>query len=128
MGRRIDKATWDERRAWIDKQGCSRFSAAQFCRENGLKLGNFRAWKQKLQGAASVKRQLGGNQTGPANDGLASAFVQVPVPVTSRAAASTSWIEVSLADGMVIRVPASNGPALQLVLSALLPAQETRNA
>ena len=37
------------------------------------------------------------------------AFVQLPVPaVTSVAVSGPSWVEVSLADGMVVRVPASN--------------------
>lgn len=126
MGRRIDNAAWDERRAWIDKQARSGVSAARFCRENGLNLSNFHAWKRKLHGARPAKWRLRGNQTGPTNDRLPSAFVQVPL--ASRAVSGTPWIEVSLADGMLVRVPAANLPALQMVLSTLTRGQEPTDA
>ena len=128
MGRRIDKATWDERRAWIEGQARSGGSAARFCRENGLNLSNFHAWKRKLGGAGPAIQRRRMDPADKAQALLSNAFVQVPVPVGSREASSAPWIEVVLASGMVVRVPAANLPALQVVLSALRPARETTDA
>lgn len=128
MGGRIENAIWDERREWLEKHRRSGCSAAGFCREHGLNLSNFHAWKRKLQGAAPVKWRLRGKPAGQAEDLLSSAFLQVPVPVAARAASGASWIEVCLAEGMVVRVPATNLPALQVVLSALNPCRESTDA
>jgi hypothetical protein len=47
-------------------------------------------------------------------------FVQLPLPTAAVATAgSAAWVEVSLADGLVVRVPASNLAALQIVLNSL---------
>ena len=57
------------------------------------------------------------------------AFVQLPLPTVAVASSGPSWIEVSLADGMVVRVPASNLVALEAVLSSLnRSGQESRHA
>ena len=128
MGGRIDSATWDQRRAWIEKQATSGFSAARFCRENELKLSNFNAWKRKLGGVGAATRPKRGEQSGKAITLLSNAFTQVPFQVTSRVASSAQWIEISLADGMVVRVPAANLPALKLVLGALGASQEPTHA
>ena len=48
MSVRVDPAVWAERQEWIHKQIDSGFSVARFCREHGLHIGNFHAWKLKL--------------------------------------------------------------------------------
>src|SRR5690606_11177664 len=107
-----------ERRAWISNQEASGLSAAQFCRENGLHVGRFHAWRQRFAQqragkSQGVDRQAVGRKT-------RQAFVQLPSPVVKVASASSAtWIEISLADGVVVRVPASNLAALQVVLSSL---------
>ena len=117
MGRRIDEAVWNERRELLERQALSGLSAARFCREQGVKLGNFQAWKRKFNGhlsaewAGSAARSESGRQK-------PSSFVQVPIQAVPRMAAS-SWIEVSSAAGIVVRVPAGNLPALQMVLESL---------
>ena len=120
MSGRIDPAVWAERQDWIHKQLDSGFSVARFCREHGLHGGNFHAWKLKLskdsQGA-EVNRN--GAAQRPVRSSLA--FVQLPRPAASSANASHAWVEISKADGLIVRVPASNLAALQLVLSALRP-------
>ena len=120
MSGRIDPAVWAERQDWIHKQLDSGFSVARFCREHGLHVGNFHAWKLKLskdsQGA-EVNRN--GAAQRPVRSSLA--FVQLPRPAASSANASHAWVEISKADGLIVRVPASNLAALQLVLSALRP-------
>ncbi len=56
------------------------------------------------------------------------AFVQLPLAQVVTAS-GPSWIEVSLADGMVVRVPTSNLAALEAVLSSLnRSGQESRHA
>lgn len=124
MSGRIDASIWEERQGWVRRQQESGLSAARFCRENGLNVGNFHAWRQKLakdspaQSSLETSRVIGHQPS-------MRAFVQVPLASTAGAKGS-SWIEISLADGMVVRVPASNLAALELVLSALNPLKEER--
>jgi hypothetical protein len=128
MGGRIDEAMWDQRRAWLEKQLQSGFSAARFCRENDLNLNNFNGWKRKFAGGDKVTRRSSGDPTHKAIALLSSAFTQIPIPVSSQAKASTQWIEISLADGVVVRVPSSNLPAIKLVLGLFGSSQETTHA
>ena len=102
MSGRIDPAVWAERQDWIHKQLDSGFSVARFCREHGLHVGNFHAWKLKLskdsQGA-EVNRN--GAAQRPVRSSLA--FVQLPRPAASSANASHAWVEISKADGLIVR-------------------------
>jgi hypothetical protein len=101
-------------------------SVAGFCREHGLNAGNFHAWRlrfAKLSGQ-SPACATGGQLAGDAPQ-RNRAFVQLPLPqVAAAVSCGPSWIEVSLADGMVVRVPASNLAALDAVLSSLNRARE----
>jgi len=128
MSGRIDPAVWAERQEWIRKQLDSGFSVARFCREHGLHEGNFHAWKLKLsKDSQAADANRNGKVQRPDHSGLA--FVQLPRPVASSPNASNAWVEISKADGLIVRVPASNLIALQLVLSALRPVtEEARDA
>lgn len=128
MSRRIDQSVWEERREWIERQARSGFSAARFCRENGLKLSNFQAWKRKFAGTGPAIQRKRLDPADKAQALLSNAFVQVPVPGGPRVACSAPWIEVVSASGLVVRVPAGNLPALQVVLGALEPVRETTHA
>ena len=128
MARRIDKATWDERQEWIVRQESSGVSVARFCRDHGLNLANFHVWKRKLRGNAPAKKPMASNLSGKSMTLAQTAFVQVPVQVPTQNMSSAPWVEVSSADGMVVRIPASNLHALQLVLNALNHAQEANHA
>jgi hypothetical protein len=128
MSRRIDEAIWVERRAWIERQAGSGLSAARFCREHGLKLSNFHAWKRKFAGAEAVIHRRRAGPAGQAAPRSSNTFVQVPVQLDARVAGGASWIEIVSASGMVVRVPAANLSALQVVLAALGPARETTDA
>ena len=126
MGRRIDKAVWDERRDLLQRQASSGISAARFCRENGLKHSTFHAWKRKLNGGAGGDWRLHSDgKIGP-SDRRSSSFVQVPIPAATRANSQASWVEVSSAAGIVVRVPSGDLPALRMVLGTL--SQENANA
>jgi len=117
MSGRIEESVWEERRAWINKQQQSGLSVAHFCREHGLHARNFHAWRYRLGegsvGSLASTGQVGGGRKRPA-------FVQLPLPTAAvPTAGSAAWVEVSLADGLVVRVPASNLAALQIVLNSL---------
>lgn len=128
MGARVSEATWNERRVWIEKQLQSGCSAERFCRENELNLNSFNSWKRHVaRGDKAVHRKTD-DSTKKAMVVLSSAFTQVPIQVGSQAKASPHWIEISLADGMVIRVPSSNLPALKLVLGVIGTSQEITHA
>ena len=140
MSGRIDPSKWIERQEWVRQQQASGLSVAEFCREHGLHIGNFYAWKHKLAGelkgqSQSVAGKSGTGKSGAGKSGTGGksfagksvagdramrAFVQVPLPLANGATGSP-WIEISLADGTVVRVPASNLAALKLVLSTLNP-------
>ena len=128
MSGRIDPAVWAERQEWIHKQIDSGFSVARFCREHGLHIGNFHAWKLKLgKDSQVVEVNRNGAVQRPVRSSLA--FVQLPRPAASSTNASNAWVEISKADGLIVRVPASNLMALQVVLSALRPVtEEARDA
>jgi hypothetical protein len=129
MAGRVEESVWAERREWICKQEESGLSVAQFCRDNSLHEGNFHAWRLRFA-KLSGQSQVGTGKAAGGRQAL-QAFVQLPVPPLTRVAGSgpPSWIEVSLADGMVVRVPASNLAALEAVLSSLgRVRQESRHA
>jgi transposase-like protein len=126
MGRRVDSALWDQRRELVQKQLRSGLSVGEFCRENALNLNNFQAWKRRLKRTdqddklstqqPSRIKLLRGNTESIGHP----AFVQIPTSTV----ASSSWIEVSLSEGIVVRVPSTNLAALRMVLGVLKPASE----
>ena len=119
MGRRVEDAVWDERRDLLQRQASSGISAVRFCRDNGLKLSNFHSWKRKLNGGtAGDWRMHSDGKIGPV-DPRSGSFVQVPIRAVPGVSSYASWIEVSSAAGIVVRVPAGNLPALQMVLEAI---------
>lgn len=126
MAGRVEESVWEERQEWIRRQRESGLSVAHFCRDNGLHEGNFYSWRRRFSrdGDASViaDKLPGGRRS-------LQAFVQLPMPTAVGASSGPTWIEVSVADGMVVRVPASNLPALEAVLSSLNRSrQESRHA
>lgn len=126
MGRRIDESVWDQRRELLRRQESSGVSAAQFCRENDVKLWNFHAWKRRLNGDVGLDLPMQSEQKSERGDLRRRSFVQVPIQGLSEMNSGRSWIEVSSATGIVVRVPPNNLPALRLVLGTL--AQENAHA
>jgi hypothetical protein len=129
MGRRVDSALWDQRREWVQKQLHSGLSAGTFCRENALNLNNFQAWKRRLkrtdQNDKSSTQSRSGKKSLHVNTESFGqpAFVQIPTATV----ASSPWIEVSLSEGIVVRVPSTNLAALRMVLGVLKPASEVNH-
>jgi hypothetical protein len=129
MGRRVDSAVWDQRREWVQKQTQSGLSAGKFCRENSLNLNNFQAWKRRLNRTDQSEKSSAHSRSGKKSLRVNSeslgypAFVQIPTATV----ASSSWIEVSLSEGIVVRLPSTNLAALRLVLAVLKPASEVNH-
>jgi hypothetical protein len=117
MAGRVSEPVWEECRQWIRKQQASGLKVAQFFWDNGLHEVNFHAgWHRlaKLSGHSprGAAKHTGGKQK-------LQAFVQLPLPSSAATTSGSSWGELSLADGIVVRVPASNLTALETVLRRL---------
>jgi len=111
MGRRIDSAELELRREWVRKQVESGLSAARFCRENALNPNCFHTWKRDLLETPSKAARTNSKRTTSTSVAIESrdgskqpsSFLQIPVSIPS----SPTWVEVSMADGIVVRVPAA---------------------
>jgi transposase len=113
MAGRVEDSVWSERQDLIRKQEESGLSVAQFCRDNGLHVGNFHAWRLRFAKRRDRSQRGSGQLAGDRRP--QQAFVQLPMPlvstaatVPSNAAVGSSWVELSIADGMVVRVPATD--------------------
>lgn len=134
MARRLNQVLWDQWRQRIDRQRTSGLSIAEFCRQERLSPHRFHVWRRKLRSAAAsrpkatVTRPLGKRSS----DGAArrrprpspadlfgavrpSEFLQLPVAAMQ----PSPWVELSLADGTVVRLPQQNLAALVAVLRVL---------
>ncbi len=119
MGRRVDEAEWLERRNWVERQAASGLSAARFCLENGLNPTNFHAWRRWIAESATKSLSEVTAFEGQRRERVPSVFLRVPIQPESQVGARRSWVEISLASGMVVRVPSDNAPALRTVLDTL---------
>ncbi len=128
MAGRVADSVWVERQEWILRQKESGSSVAQFCRDHGLHEGNFHAWRQRFARLNGQQPIVAGKAAGRCQ--ALHAFVQLPAAASNAAVGSTpSWIEVTLAEGMLVRVPNSNLAALEAVLDGLSRwRQESRHA
>lgn len=150
MGKRVNEELQGEWSARLLRQAGSGLTVREFCEREGVSVANFYAWRRKLgqssrakpgrangtaAGVRHGKRQVvsvaaGDSPRGPrksrkaphgdsraAVDAAAEIrFVQLPLPSNP----GGTWIELTLHDGTVVRVPARNLPALELVLDSLL--------
>lgn len=136
MARKRKQALWDQWRQRVERQRESRLSIAAFCRKEGLSPASFHSWKRRLRTsapartlrkAAAIQRpgdQRGtvterpGRQPSPIRSATAirsADFLQLPV----LGARSSPWIELTLVDGTIVRVPQQNLAALHMVLRVL---------
>ena len=137
MAREVNQVLWDQWRQRIERQRASRLSIGAFCRKEGVSQATFHAWKRKLHGSLSARpssseaararrsrrrRALVSQRRGPERSAASPAvprcpadFLQLPV----RGARSSPWIELSLVDGTLVRVPQENLAALTTLLKVL---------
>ena len=126
---------WRER---LKRQSESGLTVEAFCQKEGVSTSMFYKWQRHLretspQPASSdlaetgqrtgKKRSQGPRRqrskaapTGVAASEQPSEFLQLPV----RSVRSMPWIELTLVDGTVVRIPQENHAALAIVLRALL--------
>lgn len=84
-----------------------------------MKLGNFHAWKRRLNETTASAWPMKATESREPGGPRPSGFLQVPIPSVAPVTRDSSWIEVSSAAGIVVRVPSGNLPALRTVLGAL---------
>jgi len=137
MGRRVNEELHREWRDRLERHVGSGLTIARFCEREGVSAASFYAWRGKLaarsrsrsgrahgkaaRGRPVERRSLpiaiGHSRRQPLNGGEWSAdAVPLPLPVDR----GGTWIELTLHDGTVVRLPAQNLAALELVLATLL--------
>ncbi len=134
MARQVNQVLCNQWRQRIEGQRVSGLPIGVFCQKEGIAQASFYAWKRKFRQGTSVcqqavkvpaarrprrrsvvcsprqmPRQL------PARPIPAADFLQLPV----RGVRSSPWIELSLVDGTLIRVPQENLTALTTLLRML---------
>jgi hypothetical protein len=102
----LARQNWQAR---IDAQASSGLSIAQFCEQHDCSVASFYQWKRKLAASnasdASDKPQHGAIHPSP--------FQQLR---TKPVLPGPAWIELSLPSGAIVRVPADQLDALELIL------------
>jgi hypothetical protein len=134
MTRKINQALWDTWGQRIERRHQCGGTIAAFCRSEGVSEASYHYWQMKLRQATAVlnspapkepmavaecvRRSKRASSNGGRSQGVADGktnFLQLPV----MAAPSSPWIELTLADGTLVRVPQQNTTALVSVLRIL---------
>ena len=137
MAREVNQVRWDQWWQRLERQRASGQSIVAFCREEGVSQATFHVWKRKLRDPSSARpssdevaaahrgrrrRVTAPRHRRPANSAASSTtpthaadFLQLPV----RGVRSSPWIEVTLVDGTLVRVPQENLAALTTLLRVL---------
>ncbi|MGB8298324.1 MAG: transposase [Polyangia bacterium] len=118
MARQVNSVLWNEWRQRLRRQRKSGLSISEFCRRENLSPHTFHSWRRKLPAATrDVRAARPGQQrrTTLAASLRPAGFLQLPVAPPPQ----SPWIELSLADGTVLRVPQQNTAAVLAVLREL---------
>ncbi len=134
MTRKINQALWDTWGQRIERRRQCGGTIAAFCRSEGVSEASYHYWQMKLRQATAVlnspaprkpmavAQRVGRSKRASGNGGRLQGvadgktnFLQLPV----MAAQSSPWIELTLADGTLVRVPQQNTAALASVLRIL---------
>ena len=117
MARQVNPVLWNEWRQRLKRQRESGLSIAEFCGREDLSPQTFHAWRRKL-GPARQELGVAAGRKGQASSTASShrtGFVQLPLA----SAPQSPWIELLLANGIVVRVPQQNITAVLAVLREL---------
>jgi predicted DNA-binding transcriptional regulator AlpA len=128
---------WRER---LKRQSESGLTVEAFCQKEGVSTSMFYRWQRHLQNPSPVppaseavgtthrsRKKRGGrtrrqpSEVAPATESAVKQpqeFLRLPV----RNVRSMPWIELTLVDGTVVRIPQENHAALSTVLQILRPA------
>jgi hypothetical protein len=108
--------------AHVSAQGLSGLSAADYCREHGLRAKSFYRWRRVLRESGELGELLGAGGPRPVDSvgiGSNALFAEVVLPVGVTAPAA-SGVEVALRSGAVVRVSRCfDAETLRRVVSAL---------
>lgn len=138
MTRKVNQVLWQQWQERLGRQRASGLSIAEFCRQEGVSAGAFYTWKRRLRGEAVQElvpagKTVAGRRTAGASasptpgrsqrsshvaatgDPGGGSFLQLPV----LGARSGPWIELTLVDGTIVRIPQQNLAALQTVFTIL---------
>jgi transposase-like protein len=140
MARRVNQVLWDQWRQRLERQRASGLSIAEFCRKENVPPHRLYVWKRKFRHSKPARHAAGGatraqharkrrpivtprrrpghvaaRPASPAVPMRPANFLQLPV----RGMRSSPWIELSLADGTLVRVPQENLAALTTLLKVL---------
>lgn len=137
MARPVNQVLWSQWHQRLTRQPASGLSIAEFCRREKVSPHSFYVWKRKLRDTASARnasgqpaatqgtpkkrtvvrlpQSLAQASAGSEGVGRPSEFLQLPVA----AVRPSPWIELTLADGTVVRLPQQNLVALVTVLRVL---------
>ena len=122
MTRKVNQvllARWQQR---LERQPASGLSIVAFCRREGVSDASFHAWKRKLRSSLPARpesREAVTSQCSPKRRAGAPKhsrdFLQLPLIATR----PSPWIELTLVDGTLVRVPEQNTAALVTILRIL---------
>lgn len=137
MAREVNQVLWAQWRQRMERQRASGLSIVAFCRREGVSKVTFHVWKRKIDSLLSARpsfretatvrppkkqratvRNRRGWQNPPARSMLTTRsadFLQLPVPSVR----SSPWIEVTLVDGTLVRIPQENLTAFATLLKLL---------
>ena len=124
--REAKRLEWLER---IERQARSGLTVAKFCEQESIGPASFYQWKRKLArdtpDARDLRSEFDNGRRGLRSQAAATgstlapqvpAFVQLPtIPQHS----GSGLVELTAPNGMLIRVPAQNLAALELILSSI---------
>ena len=111
----------------MSRKALSGLTIEAFCEQEGVSTSMFYTWKRNLQDslstptvsqAADTSRRSNKQRargTRRQRSQVAPEFLQLPV----RGVRSSPWIELTLVDGVVVRIPQENIAALTTVLRTL---------
>jgi hypothetical protein len=123
MVRRVNSGLWNEWRRRLERQRKSGLSISEFCRRESLSLPSFYSWRRKVAtraGELATGRPCRVRRAAAAP--RAAGFLQLPLATVR----SSPWVELSLADGTVLRVPQQNTATVLAILRELR--DDCRNA
>lgn len=130
MARTLPEFVWQSRRELIARQSQSGKSVTEFCQEHRLSMATFYAWKKRTQSDRVVTTALANPRDAhvssrrgqsPAKGEVAiPPFLQLPL-VSVPEPNGPPWVELTLPSGAVVRVPAQQLAALELVLKLCQP-------
>jgi hypothetical protein len=134
MSRKINQALWDTWRQRIERRRQCSGTIAAFCHSEGVSEASYHYWQRKLRELTAAPLALDSQKAMAAGEsgrssrrssakngclqttlGGNAGFLQLPI-ITAR---SNPWIELTLADGTLVRVPQQNTAALASVLRIL---------